>query len=74
LDKLLVWYKNTDGQGTFGQPQIIDNNITSARNAFAADLDGDGDNDIVLISRYIEYPTKLAWYENIDGLGNFGVE
>jgi hypothetical protein len=69
LDKLLVWYKNTDGQGTFGQPQIIDNNITSARNAFAADLDGDGDMDVLSASRN---DGKIAWYENINGQGTFG--
>jgi len=73
-DNNLAWYKNTDGQGTFGEQQIIDSNIISPRDAFAADLDGDGDKDIVLISRNIEYLRKLAWYENTDGLGAFGEE
>lgn len=73
-DNILSWYKNLDGQGTFGEQQIIDNNFVTAHDSFASDMDSDGDKDIVLISRYIEFPTKLAWYENIDGLGTFGEE
>jgi len=73
-DNKLAWYKNTDGIGNFGEQQIIDLNITLPRDAFAADIDGDGDKDIVSISRNTEYLRKLAWYENIDGLGSFGEE
>ena len=70
-DNKLAWYKNTDGLGNFGEQQIIDLNITLPRDAFAADIDGDGDKDIVLISSNPEYVKKLAWYENTDGLGSF---
>jgi len=73
-DNKLAWYKNTDGNGSFGEQHIIDFNITGPRDAFAADIDGDDDKDIVLISRNIEYLRKLAWYENTDGLGTFGEE
>lgn len=73
-DNQLAWYKNTDGLGNFGEQQIIDLNIIFPRDAFAADIDGDGDKDIVSISRNPEYVKKLAWYENTDGLGSFAEE
>jgi hypothetical protein len=36
----------------------------------AADLDNDGDIDVLSASRWDD---KIAWYEN-DGSGNFGIE
>lgn len=70
----LSWYKNTDGQGTFGEQQIIDSNVIAPRDVFAADLDGDEDLDIVLVSKHINNINKISWYENTDGLGNFEEE
>ena len=36
---------------------------------FAADVDGDGDLDVLSASATDD---KIAWYENMDGQGNFG--
>ena len=36
---------------------------------YAVDLDGDDDMDVLSASHG---DNKIAWYENIDGLGNFG--
>ena len=65
----IVWYENLDGQGNFGGAQSIDdiNSITS--NVRSADFDGDGDLDVVCGSWG---NANIAWYENMDGLGNFG--
>ena len=70
LDTRIIWYAN-DGQGNFdeGQP------FSSTENAITiniADLDGDGDQD-VLSSIYFGYQidSKFAWYAN-DGQGNLG--
>jgi len=72
-DNKLIWYKNLDGLGSFSESLVIDDNLISSHDAFIADVDGDGDMDVVAISRY-NISVKLAWYENIDGLGNFSEE
>ncbi|HBC05397.1 MAG TPA: hypothetical protein DC015_14660, partial [Aequorivita sp.] len=60
------------GRGQFGSQRIIymDNGLVTS--ALAADLDGDGDLDVVSGSRTGSY--NIAWFENLDGLGNFGTE
>ena len=65
----ISWYENTDGQGTFGPPQIISDDVNEAISASSADIDGDGDLDVLSVS-YND--NKIAWYENIDGQGTFG--
>ncbi|MCH7703107.1 MAG: VCBS repeat-containing protein [Planctomycetes bacterium] len=70
-DGKVAWYENTDGLGSFGPEQVITANADGAQFVFAADLDGDGDTD-VLSASFID--DKIAWYENTDGLGNFGPE
>jgi len=70
-DSKIAWYENMDGQGTFGSQQIISTNAYDPRSVFSADLDGDGDNDVLSASRNDD---KIAWYENTDGLGTFGSE
>jgi hypothetical protein len=69
LDDKIAWYENTDGQGSFGPQLIITTNANQANSVFAADIDGDGDMD-VLSASFFDF--KIAWYENTDGLGNFG--
>ncbi|MCA9504263.1 MAG: VCBS repeat-containing protein [Myxococcales bacterium] len=70
-DDKIAWYENTDGAGTFGPQQIISAIADGAHAVFAADLDGDGDVDVLSASQNID---KVAWYENTDGLGTFGPE
>lgn len=68
-DDTIAWYENTDGSGAFGSRRIISILADEARSVFAADLDLDGDNDVLSASRRDD---KIAWYENTDGSGNFG--
>lgn len=52
----ISWYENTDGKGNFGEPQLI----TTALNGFSsmdvADLDRDGDFDVL---------SAYGWYKNL---------
>eukprot|EP00944_MAST-04C_sp_MAST-4C-sp1_P001464 g1464.t1 len=71
-DYKIAWYENTDGKGTFSSQHIIINIITTqaigAKSVYAADVDGDGDIDVLSAS---ENDQKIAWYENTDGKGTF---
>ena len=58
----------TDTNGQFGPPQIISTQTEIAEGVYAADLDGDGDQDVLSASRG---DNKIAWYKN-DGKGDFG--
>ncbi|MEM1319557.1 MAG: T9SS type A sorting domain-containing protein [Bacteroidota bacterium] len=70
FDDKIAWYENTDGQGAFGDQQRITREVSSwVASVYAADLDGDGDADIVSVS---PGDGKVAWHENRDGLGDFG--
>lgn len=64
-DGKIAWYENTSGYGTFSDQKVISTNAPDARSVHAADLDGDGDLDVLSASE------TLAWYENTDGQGTF---
>ena len=67
----ISWYENVDGMGTFGIQQVISSNVEFALAVYAADIDGDGDNDVLSASGGDD---KIAWYENVNGLGSFGAQ
>ncbi|HEX9974614.1 MAG TPA: FG-GAP-like repeat-containing protein [bacterium] len=68
-DDKIAWYENIDGKGTFGPQRVITQSADSPRSVYAADLDGDGDIDVLSASILDD---KIAWYENTDGKGAFG--
>ncbi|SRX73419.1 T9SS type A sorting domain-containing protein [Aequorivita antarctica] len=70
-DSKIAWYKNLDGQGTYGDQQLISVNAIGASSVFAIDIDGDSDMDVLSAS---SNDNKIAWYENLDGQGTFGVQ
>lgn len=61
----LVWVSNTDGNANLSSPNIINALIESPQDLKIADLDGDGDDDILLATYtgfYLAY--HYYWYEN----------
>ncbi len=60
-DRHLVWYENTDGQGTMSKQKVLIMNFENYPNYFFSDIDGDNYKDLVVAGR---------WYKN-DGQGNF---
>jgi len=67
-DDTIAWYENADGDGSFSTARIINASANEAINVFAADLDGDGDQDVISASFGDD---TIAWYENTDGSGTF---
>ena len=61
-DGTIVWYENMDGLGAFREQQEITFKTDQAVSVFAADLDGDGDQDVLSASIRDD---KIAWYENL---------
>ncbi len=49
-DDKIAWYENTDGAGSFGAQQVISTLADRANSVFAADVDGDGDTDVLSAS------------------------
>lgn len=68
LEDKVVWYKNLDGQGDFSNQILITTETIEASTVFVVDLDGDNDMDVISSS---QGDNKIAWYENLDGLGVF---
>jgi len=70
----VAWYENTDGAGSFGSQQVISPPENGALSVFAADVDGDGDLDVLSASvgGSPTYESRIAWYENMDGAASFG--
>lgn len=65
-----IWYENIDGFNTNTWPEKIITNLGGVPvDMTAADLDGDGDLDIICS---FSEPDRTVWYENLDGTGNFG--
>lgn len=58
-----------DGNGMFVTSEITPANAIEPQMAFLVDIDGDGDLDVLGQS---EFDYEIAWYENLDGAGNFG--
>lgn len=61
------WFENLDGQGSFGPAVVISSVAFEALDVLAADLDGDGDEDVVWAAGNAD---RVAWHRN-NGTGQF---
>jgi hypothetical protein len=65
-DDKIAWYESDGGSPpTFTEQRVISTEANGATSVFAADVDGDGDIDVLSASALDD---KIAWYEN-PGLG-----
>ncbi|MCA9200334.1 MAG: VCBS repeat-containing protein, partial [Planctomycetales bacterium] len=65
LDDSVQWFENADGQGQFAEAKLI--NVPQRANSrvsfvTTADLDGDGDADVMTTSYLLG---RVVWYENL---------
>jgi hypothetical protein len=58
----IAWYENVGGTPPHFLPRVISTATAGAAKIFEADLDGDGDLDVISAS-FIDW--KVAWYENL---------
>ncbi|MEQ8524552.1 FG-GAP-like repeat-containing protein [Gracilimonas sp.] len=65
-DSKVAWYSNGSGTGVFSAQNIISSDMTDPFNATAADLNGDGLNDVIVST----LNGDLVWYQNL-GSGSF---
>ncbi|MEM9917496.1 MAG: FG-GAP-like repeat-containing protein [Bacteroidota bacterium] len=65
------WGKAVGGSELFASPEEINHPIYGLIDFHVADIDKDGDLDLFSAS---ELDDRIAWYENLDGKGQFGVQ
>jgi hypothetical protein len=61
LDDTIAWYENDGAANPVWTASDIATSADSARSVFVADMDGDGDMDILSASLFDD---TIAWYEN----------
>lgn len=61
-DDAVMWYENINGDLQYKQRHLLSQNMEIPTAVTAADLDGDGLNDIVVVS---EYGLKVVWFKNL---------
>jgi len=65
LDHTIAWFANRLRSGGRFDRYVVSNTAYGVHAAIAADMDGDGDMDIVAA---VEYDNRITWYENLGGV------
>jgi len=60
----IVWWRNDGGSPFQWTKYIIDTSFFQAISVYAADLDNDGDQDVIGAASYSD---EIAWWENLGG-------
>ena len=70
--KDVAWYSNTNGDGSaWGAAVVLDTTMNGAAGLAVADMDADGDPDVVAAG---EFENKISFYANTNGLGTAWTE
>ena len=67
----IAWWENLNGAGTSWAEHTIDGAFFDARSVHAADVDGDGDIDVLGAA---SFAADIAWWENLNGAGTSWAE
>ncbi|MEN8006264.1 MAG: FG-GAP-like repeat-containing protein [Candidatus Krumholzibacteriota bacterium] len=67
----VAWWRNEGGDPIVWTKQNIDTNFNGVLSAAAADMDGDGDLDVLAAA---EFARGLTWWQNDDGAGTVWVK
>ena len=67
----ITWWANAMGDGTVWIEHTLDDDFDSAKSVYAADVDGDGDIDILGAA---EHDDDITWWENTAGDGTHWAE
>jgi hypothetical protein len=70
-DDDVTWWENTAGNGTVWTEHTVDGEYNDARSVYAADIDGDGDMDVLGAAKY---DNDITWWENTAGDGTAWTE
>ncbi len=67
----ITWWENTTGDGTTWTERTIDAAFDGAISVYAADVDGDGDTDVLGAA---DIDGEITWWENTAGAGTTWAE
>ncbi len=70
-DDQIAWWRNTAGDGTFWIKRVVDGGFGQAHSVYAADVDGDGDVDVLGAA---QTDNDITWWENAAGDGTVWIE
>jgi hypothetical protein len=62
----IAWWENLAGDGSSWTKHVVGSNFDGTRGVAVADMDGDGDQDVVGAA---EFSNQVAWWENTNGSG-----
>jgi hypothetical protein len=65
----VVWWENTDGYGFAWEEHVVERDFPAVSSVATADIDGDGDIDLLAAAKTQYGGRDVAWWENLDGLG-----